>query len=829
MTKGASAFLPSRSAGGAGGGPLGATGLCRASPAVSAGAKPRVRPFLRAALPLFAALCFAASCGGGGGGGSSGPGAGPRAPVRMAAAPAPPPPEPCTQTRDRGCLTRSEYEAQASELAAGYGGREDFRNQWGLAAIGADRAYANLELLLGPDAQPGEGVTVGVMDSGIDGGHPAFEGKTVFERFLGGARDEDGSAYSHGTAVASIIAGAASPRFERDASGVARGAGLAVFAIPLGSNDGTYRPIRTGSLRAVADHYADIFSEILQWREGTERIDFLNLSISIRGIIDSYSEGVLRRPFRPLTAVMAQADREEKTVFVWAAANSHGDPCDPALPECVNGRVEARSVSLLAGLAARFPDLKPHTLAVAAIGEDGEIADFSNRCGLAEDYCLAAPGEDVVGAYFGPHRGRDGVRGAAALSGTSFAAPMATGGLALMKQLFRGQLSNTDLVARLLETADRTGIYGDAAVYGRGLMDLGAATAPVGEPVVAVASRVGGPGAALGATGLQLGPAFGDAFASSLGEREIAAFDELGAPFWYRFGGLSSAAAAPALSARLHEFRQLSPAAPAGPATDALRIPLTAAPGASGGARPALHLARSGASAAANAGHFALAERSLVATLPVAAGLTATALTTEGMSGRRPATGAALAWRAPGSAFGLSAGWLGERRTLLGTVPEGAFGSLGGHAAFAGVEADMDLGAWRLGGHAEAGMVRARTHGGLLEAVSPLATSAFALHAARRTAGDGALRVSLSQPLRIESGHARLALPSGRTKAGAVTRDRVTAGMAPGGRQLDLALHWQRPLAAGELRLGATLSREPGHRNGADAEVILLSAWRLPL
>ncbi len=746
--------------------------------------------------------------------------------MQTASMPAPPP---CVQTHDRGCLPETEFEALAARLATGFAGTESFRNQWGLEAVGLDRAYANLELQLGPDAKPGEGQTAGLLDSGIDGNAPAFEGKSVFERLLRDAVDEDGSESSHGTSVASVIAGVEHPDFRTDASGIAWGADIAMFAMPLRSGDGTYSPRSPGGLESTADYFADIFTEILAWRDGSRRIDFLNLSLGGQGIVERYSEEVLREPMQPLVEVMAQDGRADKTVFVWAAGNSHGNRCEPALAECVGGKVDATSPSLLAGLAARFPELKPQTLAVVAIKEDGEIADFSNRCGIAGDFCLAAPGENVAVAYFGPYRGRVGVRGIDHAPGTSVAAPMATGGLLLMKQLFRDQLSNTDLAARLLETADRSGDYADAAIYGRGLMDLGAATAPVGEPTIVVASHVGGPGASLGGTSLELGPAFGDALLPALGQREIAAFDELGAPFWYGFGGLSRAAAAPALSARLHEFQRLSLAAPAGPRDNAVRVPLTAAPEDSGGAVPALHLAASGASAAANAGHFALAKQSLVATLPVAADVTAIALTTEGMAGQEPATGAALAWRATGAALGLSAGWLGERRTLLGTVPEGAFGSLGGDAAFAGVEADTELGAWRLGGNAEVGTVRARAHGGVLETVSPLATSAFALHATRRTGDGGTFRISLSQPLRIEEGRARLALPSGRTKAGAVVRDRVTVGMEPGGRQLDLALHWRRALGPGELRLGATLSREPGHRSGADAEAILLSAWRLPL
>ena len=120
------------------------------------------------------------------------------------------------------------------EVAAGYAEPSGFRNQWGLAAINADQAYANLELEFGPDAAPGEGVTVGVLDTGIDGGDPAFRDKTVIERFLPDATDEDGSEFSHGTAVASILAGEDIPDYAHDAQGVAWGADLVVFAIPLG-------------------------------------------------------------------------------------------------------------------------------------------------------------------------------------------------------------------------------------------------------------------------------------------------------------------------------------------------------------------------------------------------------------------------------------------------------------------------------------------------------------------------------------------------------------------------------------------------------------------
>ena len=733
----------------------------------------------------------------------------------------------CVQTHDQGCVLEPEFEALVEEIAGEYAEQSSFQNQWGLEAIGADKAYANLELQFGPDTAPGEGVTVGILDTGIDGADPAFRDKTVIERFLSGATEEDGTDFSHGTAVASVIAGEDIPDYEFDAQGVAWGADLIVFAIPLGDPPELYDPIKLSELPGTAEYFVETLGEVLAWQFGSRSIDFLNLSLGVSGIIENYSEEVLREPFATMITSIAQEGSEEKVVFVWAAGNANGRACDIPIPQCVDGEVKASSADILSGLSVRFPELHENTVAVVAIRPDGEIADFSNRCGIAADSCLAAPGEDIRVSYFGPGRDGNPIRSVADAGGTSFAAPMVTGGLALMKHYFRGQLSNVDLLARLLETADRSGLYADAEIYGRGLMDLGTATSPVGEPVVAMGGRVESPGAAIHDTSLQVGSAFGDAFAPSLASHEIAAFDALGAPFWYDVGNLVTVTARPSLYERFRDFQQLSIQGAQGPSASTIRIPILQSRGESDGAVSALYLVKSGAPAAAKANHFALAGRSLVAIFPVAASLSATALTTEGLAGQDPASGAALAWRAPEAVLGLRVGWLGERQTLLGSASEGAFGDLVANAMFAGIEADAELGQWRIGGTAEIGTVNAQTRDGLFDGFSPLITSAVALHATRPTADGGAFMVSLSQPLRVEDGQALLAIPSGRTARGEVVRSFVTLDAEPGGRQVDLALQWKRPLELGELRLGATLSREPGHRKNADSELILLSGWRV--
>ena len=303
-------------------------------------------------------------------------------------------------------------------------------------------------------------------------------------------------------------------------------------------------------------------------------------------------------------------------------------------------------------------------------------------------------------------------------------------------------------------------------------MDLGTATSTVGAETVVVRDRVSGPGATLQQTSLGLGTAFGDSVALSLAGREMVTFDSLRAPFWHPAGNLMTLATGLSQAARLREF--------------------------------------------------------LVLTFPVTAALSATALTTEGMNNRAAMADTSLmahVWQFPDAPVRFRVGRAEEPRSLLGAEADGAFGHLSAGTTFAGIEADTRLGAWQMGFNAEAGTVNADTRDGLLDGVSDIATSAFSFHASRPTLSEGAFRVSFSQPLRIQSGHAELNLPVGRTKSGEVVRDAVTLGFEPSGRQLDLDLQWQHPLKRGNLHFGAVLSHEPGHRKHEDPALMVLTGW----
>ena len=706
-----------------------------------------------------------------------------------------------------GCIARQEFLLKAKEWSRDYRSEPGFRNQWGLGTINADRAYAHLRLLEGGDAEPGEGVTIGFVDTGIDRDHPSFADTAVTESFLNGATDETGDRHSHGTWVASVAAG--DRVSDPDAHhGVAWGADIAMFAIP--SNPPRYQPASLAQLNSRDLDDSGLFKFALG-----ERIDILNVTMGFDGNIEDYSKKQIRTNYARTIAALAQETTKEKTILVWSTGNNHGRACSAAqvgAKRCVNGRVNASSPKLWPGLPSRIAELRGHSIAVAAINQDGSIANYSNRCGIAADYCIVAPGTNVRSADFGPANGVNGVRGWTFVLGTSFAAPMVSGGLAIMKQLFRDQLSNTDLVSRLFATADKTGIYADRSTYGQGLLDLGAATNPWGtatfiRPGQTVAQQDGRAGVA--GSAIRPSRALGDSFIRALGQREVAAFDELGAPFWFAasdFVRLPPRSAAPARPDRLFADSEDSVRSEDGAWRLDVRPP---------GRFP---------------GHLALAGGAARFDLSTPYDWSAAFFHRPQEGGSRPLSGFAAEWRpADLSTVALQAGWLAEPDSLLGSSAAGAFGRLAGRTAFlsARLEADGPPG-WRLTAQGELGAVRPDSIGGpLIRDISTLRTSAFRVAAAHTISPAGTtVRFAVEQPIRVTEGVAVLDLPTGRTVGGRVVGETVGVGLAPTGRQLDLSARIDHVLAGGALAFELVWSRQPGHRADAPSEWTVRTGWK---
>lgn len=688
---------------------------------------------------------------------------------------------------------------------------------------------------------PGKGVTVGFIDTGIDQTHPLFGGSKISETFLSGATDELGGNSSHGTAVASIVGG--NPNYlqaddrGRGFQGIAWGADLKMFAIPLGSpvpRNRVYAPRSLGGLSQSDEGYAQIFNSALE-----QDMDILNLSFATSGLIENYDAQAIRTNLSQTINALAQAGVREKTILVWAAGNDHGRACRPGSDNCVGndrtdsngnqaGSLNASSVGILAGLVARATELQGHSIAAVAVDQNGDIAHFSNRCGVAKRWCIAAPGVGVKVAHFGPINGVPGQRGIGTSSGTSLAAPMVAGGLALMKQQFRDQLSNRAIVSRLFATANKRGKYANSAIYGQGMMDLGSATAPMGQTMVSLGSAVDGTGIDLRMTSLRFGGALGDGLGRLLESQEIVAFDDLGAPFWFKLSNFTGVAGGSSSLIRLHELTAQNEVTrhTAGGLT-------TFRPDRTGGSveqdlgYAMLRFGFRERPAGVDRGHFALADNAATLTLTGNSGMAATFFTTSGLNGRPSTSGATLSWQPFPVPIGFRAGWLAEQETLLGTTATGAFGQLSADAVVTGIETTFNLDLWQFAAAVEIGTAHPRLQGGIIDHLSSLTTSAFAFNATRGLENGGMVQLSLSQPLRIEDGRAAFSIPVGRTKAGEVLRSAFAANFTPSGRQLDVSAGWHHPFTDGnELRVNATWTHNPGHNVFAKPAWGLLAGWQ---
>ena len=776
--------------------------------------------------------------------------------------PTPPPPTPITFED-----AKSEYES-------------DSEYYWPHALVGASTAYARIAARDGAGTAPGAGAVVGVIDSYLDRTHWELAGIPG----ISGCGLRNNGVLScgtglHGTFVASVLAAQRNQvtpdaptdeirgwREEADFHGIAWGIDrLDFLSIPLGGITSQVTlplsvvPNSENLLEASVRRLSDDFSRLTSL--APQHIDFINMSFNAGGLIEDYLEETWSSTYDSYIAILAQTGTAtDKTVLVIGAGNSNGSDCDLTFqPNCVDGKLNATSPDFYAGLPVLESSLRSHVVAVVSVDSDGNIADTSNRCGIAAEWCVAAPGEGLRAARAGHVVGYH-----SSVSGTSVAAPFVTGGLAVMKHWFRSQLTNEALLQRLLTTAsvtpdsvasgdtcpDHLDLDADSSdcelssEFGRGLMDLDAATAQVGSSTIALGNDVGGPGVPVLRTRFAPGHALGNGLKLGLAGHEVAVFDELGAPFWYALDGFAHAPARPSALTRLGAFlewpsedrRLRIPAdsfagvGPTGGTTRGAEPPLLGgfAPVDRGAARDEPRLGFLAHPAAGTAGgHLSLAEQALAIATEDRNGLGFTVFSTDGMEGRNPASGALLSWQPSAAPVGLRSGWLSERESMLGSRTAGAFGRLRAGAGFLGVEGEAQLGQWQLDASAELGLAHASARGGMLAGLSPLLSSAFAMRAERPLGERDRLRVSVSQPLRVEAGRARLSVPAGRTLDGRVLRRPVSADLSPSGRQIDLSARWERRLGVGgTLRIGAIWTLDPGHAAGASSDIMLLAGWR---
>jgi hypothetical protein len=164
-------------------------------------------------------------------------------------------------------------------------------------------------------------------------------------------------------------------------------------------------------------------------------------------------------------------------------------------------------------------------IVVAALGNDGKIANYSNRCGSTSGFCLAAPGTNIysTGAF------EDGV---ISKSGTSMATPVVTGSIALLNGYYPW-LNGQNVAYLLLKTADKSGVYANENVYGQGKLDLEAAVTTPVDGLFAATSSSFNDVQDVGGSKLSLSSTMQNKLLKAM-PKTITAFDGLNRPFDYK-------------------------------------------------------------------------------------------------------------------------------------------------------------------------------------------------------------------------------------------------------------------------------------------------------
>lgn len=753
-------------------------------------------------------------------------------PPAVVIVPEPEGPDPLSFPDEPGLTPEQERERSS------FADSTEFANQWSLAEIGADYAYAR--------GYTGAGVTVGIIDTGVDPNHSAFAGKLHANSGVASQSCPNGNCLfspirdtgSHGTAVGGVIAAA---RTGSRMHGVAYEADLLAVGIQLGAGTPEYRPVDLSngpSFRSIDEQGQGVYRRI----GSATRI--INHSFGYEGVVTDYTATEYRAAFGRTVDSLVQAGTadSDKIILVWSAGNSNGKR------DAQGNLADASSPNLTAATPHYFPELRGHFISVVATGQGGEIASYSNRCGVAADYCMAAPGSRI----YGPVAGSSANYGR--WSGTSLAAPQVAGALALMEEAFRGQLGSTEMVSRLFAAADKSGIYADREIYGQGLLDVEKATRPIGAARASLGHRLDGPAVSMQRTAIAAGPAWGDALHRGLAEQEMAVFDSLDAPFFVPMAGFNAAWPLDGGWRMDRQFaRFLDRASQAVPESSAVAggwtlssaLGLTAALAPDGSSQQAL-----GSTAGVQNAWIALGThgvglvRDLFRTDAPASVRTGFFVQNSGVT---PSEALTVPGRAQGAFVNLDLGGGGRRisaelgvlresERLLGAGAGGAYGQLAGNTWFTRLVAEQQLGGrLRLVAVAQGGYTSSKAKDGLLRGARQVLSSAYSASVhwiAKDDSGEAAtFWLMVSQPLRNESGALELDYPVGRTRAGGVVRKTAWLSAEPSGRQLDFTLGYETTLRsnasigdAWRLRAEVWRSLQPGHRANAYPENTLFLA-----
>ena len=310
---------------------------------------------------------------------------------------------------------------------------------WPLSVCASPTGNINLDAInaAGAYAQgfTGAGVRIGILDSGFDTTHIAFEGKDIIKLYSDQYLEKFGigvnaTQQSHGSHVAGIASGNSSVNY-----GVAKDASLLLLYSTIQGPTMIYE---------VADLY----------KKAIETYDDVKIYSNswgwMRGL---FSYGDIPDETKAFNEVFNSAVEHDK-LMVFAAGNQGGlAPADPILP------------------IMRDPTKAGHFINVVNIESDhlfeegfvhgnSSAIEASNRALFASLWSVVAPGTNIVSVEAGSGNG------SIEMTGTSMAAPHVAGTLALVQQAFPW-MTASQLADCVLSTARKPqeGVYEVLALH----------------------------------------------------------------------------------------------------------------------------------------------------------------------------------------------------------------------------------------------------------------------------------------------------------------------------------------------------------------------------
>jgi subtilase-type serine protease len=400
----------------------------------------------------------------------------------------------------------------------------EFKGDWGLAAIGADHAYAR--------GLSGRGIRLGIFDSGADRRHGDFAGKDFNSIVMAdpgctaeGVFDGPDACFYTDGGLASVevleytdadralvelliqfgwLVPDASEILE-SISGTSYGThGTHVAGTMLANRDGNdSHGVAFDADISTARLFSNSYSDVTALLSGLFGVDFGGTSMGIgpseEAVADMYGQmsaqgvrainhswGLSREP---TTAADMDALYNSDGAAEYFSTYTDASVRDGMLQVWAAGNDSGNIAGIYATLPRWVPEAEEYWLSVVNINQGGGIDGSSSICGLTMDWCVAAPGTDitstviggevettpvlddqgnVIGFELGEERPELGYGD---LTGTSMAAPHVTGALALLMERFP-YLDNPQIRDVLLTTATDLGQAGVDEIYGWGLIDL---------------------------------------------------------------------------------------------------------------------------------------------------------------------------------------------------------------------------------------------------------------------------------------------------------------------------------------------------------------------